>query len=133
MTKLLPAIILILAMSEAVAGKIVVIGDPGISRLDAVAIQKIFTGKLIKIGGIDVTAVNIAQGPLRDKFLQTYLNQSDDKYSAYWAMRMFVGKGAPPLELKNTSEIIKFVQSTPGAIGYIDEGELTPDLHVIAR
>lgn len=133
MIKLLSVTALILAMSEAVAGDVVVIGHPNLTRLDIVTIQKIFTGKQIKVGDIEVTAVNIAPGALREKFLQTYLNQSNDKYTAYWAMRLFVGKGAPPLELKNTAEIIKFVQSTPGAIGYLDESELTPALHVIVR
>jgi hypothetical protein len=130
---LLPALFLILAMSDAQAGDVVVIGHPGIGKLDAVTVQKIFTGKLIKVGGIDVTAVNVKPGPLRDHFLRTFLNQNDEKYTAYWTMRHFIGKGAPPIELPNATEVIKFVRSTPGAIGYIDEDDVLPQVSVIAR
>jgi hypothetical protein len=88
---------------------------------------------VIEVGGVHVTPVNVGSSPLRDEFLQTFLNQNDEKYTAYWAMRRFVGKGVPPRELPSAAEVIKFVQSTPGAIGYVDEGDVVPEVSVIAR
>lgn len=131
--KFLPALALILAMSDAQAGNVVVIGHAGMDKLDAVTVQRIFTGKLIKVGGIDVTAVNVKPSPLRDLFLQTFLNQNEQKYTSYWTARNFIGKGAPPKELPSATEVVKFVQSTPGAIGYIDEDDVVPQVSVIAR
>ena len=131
--KLLPALVFVLAMSDALAGDMVVIGHPGMGKLDVVTVQKIFTGKLIKVGDIDVKPVNVKPCSLRDRFLQTFLNQNDEKYTAYWTIRHFIGKGAPPLELPSSAEVIKFVQSTPGAIGYIDEDDVEPQVSVISR
>jgi ABC-type phosphate transport system substrate-binding protein len=130
---LLPVFLLLFAMSDALAGDVVVIGNANLGKLDVAMVQKIFTGKLIKVDGIDVTAVNIKSGPLRDQFLQTFLQQTDAKYTAYWAIRLFVGKGAPPPELSSPAEVVKFVQSTPGAIGYVDESDLVDSVRVLAR
>ena len=129
----LPVLLLLLALNEAHAGDVVVIGHANLGRLDAAMVQKIFTGKLIKVDGIDVTAVNVKSGPLRDQFLQTYLQQTDAKYTAYWAIRLFVGKGTPPPELSSPAEVVKFVESTPGAIGYVDESDLVDSVRVLAR
>lgn len=129
----LPVLMLLLVMNNALAGDVVVIGHDNLGKLDAATVQKIFTGKQIKVDGIDVTAVNVKSGPLRDQFLQTYLQQTDAKYTAYWAIRLFVGKGAPPPELSSPAEVVKFVQSTPGAIGYVDEGDLVDSVRVLAR
>lgn len=130
---LFPVLLLILALNEAYAGDVVVIGHANLGKLEVVKVQKIFTGKLVKIDGIDVIAVNAKSGPLRDQFLQTFLQQTDAKYTAYWAIRLFVGKGAPPPELSSPAEVIQFVQSTPGAIGYVDENDLVDSVRVLAR
>ena len=128
--KLLP---LLLACAHANAA-VLVIGHANLSKLDASTVQKIFTGKAIEVGGVTVTAVNSHPGSsLRNHFLQTYLNQDEEKYTAYWTVRRYIGKGAPPKELSSSAEVINFVQSTPGAIGYIDEGDLKPGLNVLIK
>lgn len=128
--KLLP---LLLACSQADAA-VVVIGHANLAKLDAATVQKVFTGKAIEVGGVTVTAVNAHPGSsLRSHFLQTYLNQDEEKYTAYWTVRRYIGKGAPPKELASSSEVINFVQSTPGAIGYIDESDVKPGLNVLIK
>jgi hypothetical protein len=37
----------------------------------------------------------------------------------YWAQRVFSGRGVPPPELANDSEVVKFVAAHSGAIGYV--------------
>ena len=131
--KFLSALALVLAMGDALAGDVVVIGHDGMGELDTITVKRIYTGKLVKVNGIDLTAVNIRPCPLRDHFLKDFLDRSEEKYTAYWTIRHFVGKGAPLMELPDTAEVIRFVQSTPGAIGYIDEDDLLPGVNVIAR
>lgn len=131
--KLLP-LALLLAGSPALASNVLVIGHASLARLDVGTVQKVFTGKAIEVGGIAVTAVNANAGSsLRGRFLQTFLNQDEEKYTAYWTVRRYIGKGAPPKELTSSAEVINFVQSTPGAIGYIDEADLKPGLNVLLR
>jgi cytochrome c oxidase cbb3-type subunit 3 len=43
------------------------------------------------------------------------------------------GQGAPPKELPSSAEVINYVKSTPGAIGYIDEADLRPELNVLLK
>lgn len=129
----LVALIFLFFSHTACAGDIVVIGHAGLSKMDSTTIQKIFMGKTIEVGGVYITATNLKPGPLRQRFLQTFLKQDDDKYTAYWMVRRYVGKGLPPRELATPAEVIAFVQLTTGAIGYIDESDLKTGLNIIAR
>jgi ABC-type phosphate transport system substrate-binding protein len=128
--KLLP---LLFACSTTQAA-VVVIGHANVPKMDAATVQKIFTGKAIEVGGVPVTALNTRPGSgARSAFLQTYLNQDEEKYTAYWTVRRYIGKGAPPRELAGGAEVINAVQATPGGIGYIDEGDLKPGLNVLLK
>ena len=116
------------------AGGVVVIGHPNLSALDATTLQKIYTGKVIQINGIAITAVNLTTGSaLRNRFLQSYLHEDEDQYAAYWISRRYSGQGVPPRELASSNAIINYVKGTPGAIGYIDETELEPGLNVLLK
>ncbi len=113
---------------------VLVIGHANVPKLDEATLQKVFTGKVIDIAGVNVLAVNAALNhPSRTRFLQSYLNQDEEKYTAYWTVRRYIGKGTPPKEFASSSEIIQFVNNTPGAIGYIDEADAKPGLHVLLR
>lgn len=116
------------------ADGVVVIGHPTVKRLDTTTVARIYTGRVIEVDGVSITAVNAKAGTtIRNRFLQVFLNQDEDKYTAYWTVRRYIGKGASPRELDKSSEIIQFVTSTPGAIGYIDETEVRPGLNVLVR
>jgi len=128
---------MLLAASAArgwAADGVVVIGHPTVKRLDITTVARIYTGRVIEVDGVSITAVNAKAGTtIRNRFLQVFLNQDEDKYTAYWTVRRYIGKGASPRELNKSSDIIQFVTSTPGAIGYIDETEIRPGLNVLLR
>jgi hypothetical protein len=63
---------------------------------------------------------------LRSQFLKSYLSQDYEKYTAYWMVRRYIGKGNHPRELVSSEDEISFVQATPGAIGYIVDAGLKP-------
>jgi hypothetical protein len=130
LSSLLP-LLFALALCPAYADSVVVIAHPGLGKLNTTAIQRIFTGKTIEVDGVPVVAVNLKPCTLRDTFLQRFLHQNDDKYTAYWTVRRFIGKGTPPQEMASPAEVIRYVQTTPGAIGYIDSDELKPDMNVV--
>lgn len=133
--KILSALLLAVSMAGTCsADGVVVIGHPTVKQLDIPTVARIYTGRVIEVDGVLITAVNANVGTsLRNRFLQDYLNQDEDKYTAYWTVRRYIGKGVSPRELSKTSDIIRFVMSTPGAIGYIDATELRPDLNVLLR
>lgn len=116
------------------ADGVVVIGHPALRQLDLETVEKIFTGKLIQVGNIYITAVNADVGSsVRDRFLQAYLKQDEGRYTGYWRVRRSIGQGKPPRELPRSIDIINFVNSTPGAIGYISESDLQPGLNILLK
>jgi hypothetical protein len=113
---------------------VLVIGHHTLPKVDAATVQRLYTGRAIELAGQAVTVVNAAPGSaLRQRFLAIYLQQDDEQYRAYWTVRRHVGKGVPPRELSSSAEVIGFVQSTPGAVGYIDVGDLRSGLNIIAK
>ena len=124
---------LVLALSPAMAG-IVIVAHPNVHKLDQPTVQRVFTGKVIEVGGVTVTPVNLRVGqPLRSRFLSDYLQQTDDAYVAYWTVRRYVGKGVPPREFTTVAEVISYVQSTPGAVAYLDEADVPSSMNVVLR
>lgn len=116
------------------ADGVIVIGHPGMRPIDAQTLGKIYMGRLIQIGDIYVTAVNADPGSkVRELFLQTYLKQDDGKYIGYWRVRRSVGQGKPPREFSQAIDVINFVSTTPGGIGYIREEDYRPGLNVLLR
>jgi len=116
------------------ADEVVVIGHASIKKLTMTTVARIYTGRVIEVDGVSVTAVNANVGnPLREHFLRIYLGQNEDKYTAYWTVRRYIGKGASPREFGNSNDIINFVTTTPGAIGYIKESDIRPGLNVLLR
>jgi ABC-type phosphate transport system substrate-binding protein len=49
----------------------------------------------------------------------------------YWAQRVFSGRGVPPPELANDSEVVKFVAAHGGAIGYVGAGAALAEVKVV--
>lgn len=128
------SLLLFLMFAPAHADEIVVIGNNNVPKMDAITIQKVFTGKFISVSGIDIKPVGRKPGTTtRDRFLQDFLHQNEEKYTAYWTVRRYIGKGEPPTELPSASDVINYVQSTPGAVGYINDADLKPGMNVIAR
>ncbi len=113
---------------------IAVIGHAALPKLDVVTLQKLYTGKIVQVDGQATTVIHLPPGnPLRDRFLATFLNQSEEKYTAYWTVRRFIGKGTPPQELTSNAAIIEFVQTHPGAIAYIDATEIKAGMNVLHK
>ncbi|PQJ96686.1 hypothetical protein CXB77_07915 [Chromatium okenii] len=121
-------------ISQASAENVLIIGNPDLPKLDCVTVEKLFTGRIIEVNGQPATVVNAASGSLtRQQFLATFLSKDEDQYRAYWVVRRFIGKGTPPKEFSTSREIIEFVKSQPGGIGYISAVDRTPELNVLSE
>ena len=120
---IITSLIIMLFISTPAQSELVVIGNSKtvFSELNTRIISRIYTGKVIEIEGASVIPVNSTQTTsLRNRFLEKYLSQNENEYSAYWTVRRFIGKGTPPKEFASVTDIITYVAETPGAIGYID-------------
>lgn len=124
---------LALLAAPAMAG-VVVVAHANMHKLDLPTLQRIYTGKVIEVGGVSVSPINLKAGqPLRQRFLADYLQQTDDAYVAYWTVRRYVGKGVPPRELPTVADVISYVQTTPGAVAYLDEADVPASMNVVLR
>jgi ABC-type phosphate transport system substrate-binding protein len=45
----------------------------------------------------------------------------------YWQKQVFSGRGTPPPEMSSDAEVLAFVRSHPGAVGYVSSGAAVGD------
>jgi ABC-type phosphate transport system substrate-binding protein len=56
---------------------------------------------------------------VRDRFSHDVLERDVVSVRRYWAQQVFSGHGVPPPELANEADVVKYVATHPGAIGYV--------------
>ncbi len=127
----LPILLLCTALPAAMAAPVIV-GNPSVPALDRTTIERIYTGRVVEVSGVRVTPVNLPPGnAIRESFLRDFLAQDEDKYTGYWTVRRYVGKGTPPKELNSSAEVLEYVSKTEGAIGYVDSADAAAGVKVL--
>jgi len=58
----------------------------------------------------------------REAFARTVLNKSIAQVKSYWQQQIFSGRDVPPPEKQTENDVVAFVRSNPGAIGYVSKG-----------
>ena len=95
-----------------------------VSSLSAAELSRIFLKKTVKWeGGSRVEPVDLAaSSAVRGRFSQAVHGKGTSAISAYWQKMIFSGRDIPPAELGTAAEVIAFVASHRGGVGYIAEG-----------
>ena len=62
------------------------------------------------------------QARVRESFTKAVHGKSVGAVRSYWQQQIFSGRNVPPLEVRNDAEVVAYVRSKPGAIGYVSEG-----------
>jgi len=70
--------------------------------------------------------------PAHAHFSRTVLKMLPYRLRREWDRLVFSGTGVAPVEVTNIEEMKQRVASTPGSIGYLDEGQLDESIHVLA-
>lgn len=127
--------LLLLEPAIVVAGEeVLVIGHSALPKTDKLTVQRLYTGRAVSIGQQQVLPINLPTGnSVREDFLLTCMEQSEEQYTGYWLVRRYVGKGAPPQEMGSVDDVIKYIQATPGAIGYVPASKVPRGANVIFR
>ena len=120
------AIVLAAAISftlvgPAVAADVQVIANPGvpIAELTAGDLKDVFLGSRTSVGGAAVEPVFGRTGATHDAFVKTYLGKSEAALRNHFKTLVFTGKGTQPKAFASDAEVLKYVLSTKGAIGYV--------------
>ena len=72
--------------------------------------------------GVAVTPVDQSTtSPVRAAFSKDVHGRSIDALQSYWQQQIFSGRNEPPRVKLSDAEVMAFVQSNPGAIGYVSD------------
>jgi hypothetical protein len=107
-------------------------GSPvtSISRTD---LRRCFTGDRIEVGGKTLVPFNATpSSPERAGFDRAVLGMSPDEVGRFWVDRKIRGQSGAPRSLPSPAHIAKVAAKFPGAIGYLREDQLTPDIQPVA-
>ena len=83
--------------------------------------------------GVEVVPVDLPEtSQTRRTFSKAMLRRSADAIKDHWNRQIFSGRGVPPLQLASEREIVEFVGSNPGAVGYVSPSTpLGPECKVV--
>lgn len=130
----LPTLLLAFFAIQAQAQVVAVVGHASLKKLDAATVGKIYTGRIADVDGVYVTAVNAPIGTdVRNKFLQACLRSGEVKYTNFWTVRNKSGFGSSIKVIGRTDELLRYIATTPGAIGYVDDSEVVSGANVLLR
>lgn len=104
----------LMPLAPALAGD--VIAHPFVS-LSADDIRNVYLGEKQLAGSLRLLPVS--NGAVFEEFLAKVLQTDEPKYEARWIRKRFREGLTPPPMLGSDAEVISFVRSTPGAIGYV--------------
>ena len=121
----------------------------GLARADAIAVithlstaqesitneelSHIYLGKTKSFpSGAAAAPINQAdKSKIRQRFEEEVLGMNKRKLKKYWSKLMFTGKGKPPKAMDGDAELLNYIASTPGALGYISGDALTDKVKVL--
>lgn len=95
-----------------------------VSSLPRDEVAKLFLKKTVAWqSGKTVAPVELpAKAKAREEFARTVLNKSIAQVKSYWQQQIFSGRDVPPPEKQTENDVVAFVRSNPGAIGYVSKG-----------
>ena len=118
---------------EGTSYKVIVNKDNPVSELTKDKVSKLFLKKTTKWeDGNKVQPIDLfSDSNIRKKFSKEIFGKTVAAIKAYWQKKIFSGKGIPPAEKKSDDEIIAYVKSKSGAIGYVSNTTNTNSVKVI--
>ncbi|WP_153132568.1 hypothetical protein [Dechloromonas hortensis] len=127
-------LVLLVPFSGQAQEALVIIAHGSLPKTDLATVQRLYTGRILSIADQPAVPINLPPGnPLRQQFLEAYLEQNEEQYTGYWLVRRYVGKGTPPREMASVEEILRFVGSTPGAVAYVPQSKVPKGANVVFK
>lgn len=103
---------------------IIVHPDNPVSSVDADFVRDAFLKKATRWShGPKIRPIDLA-GDLRahDRFTHDVLKKTPAQLRAYWVQRIFSGTDVPPPAADSPANVISYVMSNPGTLGYLPSG-----------
>lgn len=106
-----------------------------VAKLSRSQVSKIFLRKIERWpNGREILPVDqIERSSARAVFTRTIHGKSLDAVKQYWQEQIFSGGDQPPPERVSDADVLTYVRSNPGAVGYVLAGtELGDHIKVVA-
>lgn len=106
-----------------------------ISALSPGDASDLFLGKSKTLSdGTAITVVDLPKGnATKNEFYEKVIRKNPNQIRAYWAKRIFTGKGSPPSTLMDDSAVMKWVAGGDGRIGYVDSKSVDDSVKVLLK
>lgn len=98
------------------AGDVYVVANPGVT-LTSGEVKDVFLGEKQVAGSVKLTLVD-NKAAIAD-FLSKVIGVDKSKYDSTWAKKSFQDGLSAPKVKGSDADVIDFVKSTPGGIGYV--------------
>ena len=127
--------LLALATPSFAAGGFRLVANPSVraGQLSKSAASAIFLKKTVKWDdGSTIIAVDqVEKSAVRATFTTAVHGKSPAAVKSFWQQQIFSGRDVPPVEKSSDSEVLAYIRSTAGAIGYVSEAADTSGLKVV--
>ncbi len=113
--------ILVFTSSAIAETTVIVNGSLPVNELSEYDLKQIFIGKKRNWKNGDlIVPVTLTSGNTHKSFLNRFLKKSESQFKTYWKKMVFTGKAQALKEFDSEKDLVAFVASTKGAVGYID-------------
>ncbi len=117
---------MILSFSNMVfAGDIVIIVNSDVpdTSLSAIDLKKVFLAeKSAWSNGAKINFAILRKCDLQKTFFKNYLKKTQSQFERYFRTRVFAGKGEAPVSFRSENDLVDYVNSTTGSIGFVSAG-----------
>jgi hypothetical protein len=117
--------------SRANAGAIITAKNSLLPPLDAEGARRLFLGRIPSINGVEITVIYQQSGTERSDFETKVIGKTGAELNTYMARLIFTGEAKPPLELPGDLSVKTRVNSTAGAVGYINNSAIDGNVKVL--
>ena len=134
MLSLVGIILLVLLAHTAVcAAEVVVIANNDVpaDSIDRDTVASIYLGKKTKWNGHAICVGMLREGATHETFVKDVVRTTPQKLRRLWKKVVFAGRGRPPKIFKTEEELIQFVASNAGAVGYANPSASSKGVKVI--
>lgn len=131
---LLLLISLFLPTAEALADLVVVVNArSGVAVMTRNEIVNIFFGRYRQFfNGIEAQPVDLVDNnPDRARFYGALVGKDLSDVNAYWSRQVFSGRMQPPPRVSNVDEVLRWVSSHPGGIGFVEMSKADARVRVV--
>ena len=130
-------VMLSLACCTAASAQVAVIAhnDVPADSLTKIQLLDFYTGDALSwpASELDVVVFDLKpKGEVKDAFYQ-YLGRSSSRMKSIWLKRKLAGDGDPPESFQTEEEVVHYVASTPGAVGFVHTSKVNDEVKILVR